>query len=356
MRHVLIIHAAGLFFFISFQTFINFFGPLENHPNLRYFFNRKHCDLLMRIGSGEAGLGCYQRSNNKKNYIFSGQQWCLTLKNLVQFEFSMKHGGRGTARDHRGRARATELRPCHHGRARGASPTAFWRRRKAAPYWIHLAVGPRSASRRRILAWGGKGRLPSCSDASPSPCSAVLAVEDGQHRDLRSVQGASLRPPRFHGQGQTAHLQIRAVCRSFPRAKEHCLQRRSAPPRACIAYGSWLPRALGGRGSRGRRRGRSHSASRSCASARRSLRRRPAAGPRSGTPRPGVVPRWGAASWQAAAAAPWRQRSCKGPPWARTDDGAPPLPPRARTGSFPDCILEEEEEGRPLLDPPRRRP
>jgi hypothetical protein len=72
-----------------------------------------------------------------------------------------RHGGRGAARDHRGRARTTELRPCHHGRARGASPTAFWRRRrKAAPYWIRLDAGPRSASRRRIRAWG-RERAPS---------------------------------------------------------------------------------------------------------------------------------------------------------------------------------------------------
>jgi hypothetical protein len=33
-------------------------------------------------------------------------------------------------------------------------------------------------------AWGGRGCLSSCSDASPSPCSAVITVEDDQHRDL----------------------------------------------------------------------------------------------------------------------------------------------------------------------------
>jgi hypothetical protein len=113
-----------------------------------------------------------------------------------------------------------------------------------------------------------------------------------------------------------------------------------------IACASWLPRAIGGRGSR---------RVPPCSSSKRSSRPcsslPPSAGPRFGMrPRPEVVPRWGAGSRRAGAEAVEELQ-----PWARAGDGAPPLPSWARMGSFPDCVLEEEEGG-PLLDPPRRRP
>jgi hypothetical protein len=67
---------------------------------------------------------------------------------------------------------------------------------------------------------GGKGRLPSCSDASPSPCSAVLVVEDGQYRDPGCGPGSPLRPGSFASPAQISRAGPDGALRPHPLGKK----------------------------------------------------------------------------------------------------------------------------------------
>jgi hypothetical protein len=126
---------------------------------------------------------------------------------------------------------------------------------------------------------------------------------------------------RLSQQLAVAHLQKKAVCRSSPRAKEDGLQRWSAPPRASPAVvGSRVQSEAGEAGGRRRARARRGAPAPAC----RSLRRRPAASPRSGTRATELCP---CHRGRAQGASPWlralRTRRSRGRSRAAPRTGAP---------------------------------